>query len=155
LIGPGGAKATVGGVREGGIDVRGIPNASFVVSFLPAGPGDYTLTVGPDIRDLFGNRMDQDGDGKIGLGVRDGLGKAKQTPAMGQAETAQDRYVSRFLLALSVEQRPRGNPRDLPLPERQSRAGDLGDPILDRQVILSSRGPLDTVVRSTPAQTAE
>jgi hypothetical protein len=28
--------------------------------------GDYTLTLGPDIEDLFGNQMDQDGDGAVG-----------------------------------------------------------------------------------------
>ena len=47
--------------------VARVSDTVFRVTF-PAqtAPGDYTLSVGPDIRDAAGNRLDQDGDGTPG-----------------------------------------------------------------------------------------
>ncbi len=47
--------------------VNAISGSQFEIVFAPqTTPGDYMLTIGPDIADLAGNNMDQDGDGITG-----------------------------------------------------------------------------------------
>jgi hypothetical protein len=56
LKGPGGASVAITGVTP----VDGSNNTQFDITFTPpTATGAYTLTVGPNIRDLFGNQMDQ------------------------------------------------------------------------------------------------
>jgi subtilisin family serine protease/methionine-rich copper-binding protein CopC len=52
--------------------VNRISDTRYEVMFLPQSTaGDYTLVVGPDIRDLSGNGMDQDQDGVVGEPIDD------------------------------------------------------------------------------------
>ena len=60
-------------VGPGGIDLRqqvtgiGGENRRFIVSFADQyRPGQYRLTIGPDIRDIVGTPMDQNGDRNTG-----------------------------------------------------------------------------------------
>jgi serine protease len=63
LTGPGGKAIAVSGVAA----VSGSGNKQFDVTFpAQAGTGVYSLTVGPDVRDLAGNPMDQNKNGKPG-----------------------------------------------------------------------------------------
>ncbi|MFM9025812.1 MAG: CARDB domain-containing protein, partial [Planctomycetaceae bacterium] len=57
LAGPGGAVVTVNSVQQIS------PTTYRVALSPPAQPGTYTLSLGPDIRDVAGNRLDQDQDG--------------------------------------------------------------------------------------------
>ena len=79
ISGPAGALAATG-VSP----VAGSGNFEFDVTFAPqSAPGSYRLTVGPDILDLVGNRMDQDGDGING-------------------EVPGDRYTAGFTIAVAT-----------------------------------------------------
>jgi serine protease len=63
LSGPGGKPVTVSGVAA----VSGTNGTQFDVAFpAQAATGTYTLVVGPDVRDLAGNPMDQNKNGKPG-----------------------------------------------------------------------------------------
>jgi fibronectin type 3 domain-containing protein len=64
LVGPNGAVAVTGVNRLS-------PNEYEVVFDRQFSAGSYTLTIGPDIEDLAGNRMDQDGDGFSGEASED------------------------------------------------------------------------------------
>jgi subtilisin family serine protease len=67
FTGPAGA-VVVNGVQV----VTDSGNRQFDITFATQStPGTYSLTVGPDIRDLAGNRLNQDGDGTFGEAVQD------------------------------------------------------------------------------------
>jgi hypothetical protein len=86
--GPGGMLVPVISIGPG----PGAEQQSFLVAVAPPPglAGSYTVTIGPDIRDVYGNRMDQDADGRIGLNLRDrGRGLSIWRP-----EAAQDSYTS-------------------------------------------------------------
>jgi hypothetical protein len=59
FLGPGGAilPTSIG-------PVSGTSNQQFDIGFSPqTAPGLYSMTIGPDVQDFFGNRMDQNGNG--------------------------------------------------------------------------------------------
>jgi subtilase family serine protease len=62
LTGPSGALAT---------SVQATGTNTFRLNFITLAAGDYTLQVGPDITDLAGNRMNQDGDATNGEPTQD------------------------------------------------------------------------------------
>lgn len=64
LTGPGGPIAPLA--------VNRLTSTQYEVTFAPqATVGDYSVTIGPDIRDAAGNRMDQDADGTLGEPIDD------------------------------------------------------------------------------------
>jgi hypothetical protein len=64
LTGPGGAVTPT--------DVARLSETEYAVEFpVQSDPGAYTIVVGPDITDVAGNAMDQDGDGTPGEPVED------------------------------------------------------------------------------------
>jgi subtilisin family serine protease len=68
LVGPGGRVVPISGVRV----VNGSGDRQFDVFFpTQTAAGSYRLTIGPNLRDRFGNRLDQNGDGVTGQGSRD------------------------------------------------------------------------------------
>lgn len=72
-----------GGIAISGIQiVSGSSNSQFDITFASQStPGTYTLTLGPDVRDSSGNRLDQDRDGLAGESTAD---KFKGTFAIGR-----------------------------------------------------------------------
>ena len=67
LTGPSGAVAITG--------VSHLMNHTYRIAFAkPSSAGTHTLTVGPNITDAIGNRMDQNGNGSMDCYVIDGLG---------------------------------------------------------------------------------
>jgi hypothetical protein len=71
LTGPGGPVAVTGVIR--------LTDTRYEVTFAPQTvEGAYSLTVGPDVLDAAGNRMDQDGDGTAGEPTDDQFAAAFQ-----------------------------------------------------------------------------
>jgi serine protease len=80
LIGPSGAKINIAAVKP----VTGTGNTQFAVIFASQTTGGtYTLAVGPDIRDLAGNLMDQNQNGKNG----EAADKFTTTTALSSSQT--------------------------------------------------------------------
>ncbi len=73
--------------------VEGFGNTRFVVSFKPmAANGAYAVTVGPNIADRSGNRMDQNGDGRNGQS-NDNYGMSWQVGPGGQEFTSNREFA--------------------------------------------------------------
>jgi subtilisin family serine protease len=68
LVGPGGRLIPISAIRV----VAGSGDRQFDVIFpVQTAAGTYRLTIGPDVRDKSGHRLDQNGDGLLGQGSRD------------------------------------------------------------------------------------
>jgi hypothetical protein len=136
FVGPGGVDLSSSILGHSWSDAQ-----TLTVSFEAQGaPGDYALTVGPDIWDLTGMAMDQDADGKVGEETEDTyqasftIGNAAPTVTMVRpatetanladagsllvldAEVADDGLGSGLTTAWTVESQPAGESVDIENP---------------------------------------
>jgi hypothetical protein len=100
---PSGAVVPVLGISpRSTLDTR--PGQAFSVEVArPVFGGNYGIKIGPDIRDVSGNRMDQDQDGFVAQNELDRLARLRITPTMVQRmlinrELVEDLFSSTFVL---------------------------------------------------------